>query len=917
MSGIRSNIGLSSGIDTQALITALVAGQKAAIDRLNARAQSFKSTQTGVKTLEASVLSLASTFQTLKTASTFNAFKVTNSDTTQLTVTTNSSAASTATYKFQAIQTSSTHALMSRGYANANQQAIGTGTLTIATGGGLHEPTLLDALNGGAGISNGSIKITDRSGATATIDLSNAYTVDDVIGAINASGDIAITAEARGDHFILTDSSGGVGSLKVEEVGGGTTASDLGIKQTVAADRLTGSAVFEVTDGFTLDRINDGNGLSLQKTAPDISITFSDENEAALEINLDDVATLSDVIARINDHEDNDGRVSAALTNGRLVLTDLTTPGAGTFAVSDINGSSATRELGLDPAAAGGVITGKRLVAGMNSVLLRNLHGGEGIDVVGQISLTDRAGTTATIDLTGAESLDEVIAAINDAEDGGGNKLQLIARVNDVGTGILIEDTSGATASNLVVADVGGGTLATQLGIAVSAAQTSQNSGSLNHRYVGANTSLEKYAPSGGKIDPGSIKITDSAGNTAVIAISSAAKTVGDVMFRINSAADISVRAELNETGDGFVLIDEAAGAGTLKVEEVDGTTARDLRLLGDAEDVGGVQQISSRYTAVIDVESGDTLSDLVDKIKATAGFVSASVISDGSAFASSRLSLVSKQSGAAGKLIIDDSGLNLGLTTVTEGRDALLRVGDNARTGFLIASGDNSFTNAATGVDVDVLKTGDAPATVNVAPDTTKIKNAIGTFVTTYNALIDAGTELTKFDLEANTRGVLQGKGIVLRVQSRLEQLVNGSSFGSGDLQSLSALGVRVAAGGKLSIDSERLDARLAEDPAEVADFFLAENSGFAVRAVKTIESLTDSFTGTFALEDDALQASIDQLARRTEQLDSLLTSRRERLLLEFTRMEEILGALTSQQQAIGAISPLSIRPVGRGISA
>lgn len=94
------------------------------------------------------------------------------------------------------------------------------------------------------------------------------------------------------------------------------------------------------------------------------------------------------------------------------------------------------------------------------------------------------------------------------------------------------------------------------------------DSNSLYLRHVNAATSVSDYAPDGSAITPGSIKITDSQGNSAVIEISSAVKNIGDVLQRINGASGISVTAQLNETGDGFVIIDEAGGPEQLLIEE-------------------------------------------------------------------------------------------------------------------------------------------------------------------------------------------------------------------------------------------------------------------------------------------------------------------------------------------------------------
>ena len=47
------------------------------------------------------------------------------------------------------------------------------------------------------------------------------------------------------------------------------------------------------------------------------------------------------------------------------------------------------------------------------------------------------------------------------------------------------------------------------------------------------------------------------------------AKTVGDVIDRINASTSGKVEARINDTGDGILLVDKAGGSGTLSVSEV------------------------------------------------------------------------------------------------------------------------------------------------------------------------------------------------------------------------------------------------------------------------------------------------------------------------------------------------------------
>ncbi|HUG90812.1 MAG TPA: flagellar filament capping protein FliD [Planctomycetaceae bacterium] len=253
----------------------------------------------------------------------------------------------------------------------------------------------------------------------------------------------------------------------------------------------------------------------------------------------------------------------------------------------------------------------------------------------------------------------------------------------------------------------------------------------------------------------------------------------------------------------------------------------------------------------------------------------------------------------------------------MTEGRDALVRIGSDAATGILRASGTNAFDEAVTGLDVDLLAAGTSPATVTVTRSAEKLEEALQNLVSSYNAFITATADLTKFDPETNTRGVLQGETIVLRIRDRLDRLVTGSSgAGGGPVGSLAALGIRVTTGGRLTFDQEQFAAKFAADPKAVSDFFLTNETGFADRAFKALEALTDSTTGTFAIEQNSLQASIDALSNRITQLDAILEIRRTRLFEQFVRMEETLALLTSQQNAISAIQPLSINTAGRGVA-
>jgi len=907
MGTIATGVGLASGLNIAEIVDALIAAQKGTVNRLTQRGAGLQQTKTGLDTLSATILTLKTSATSLKDAGTFDKRFVTVSDPDQLAVTPAKGAA-LGTLQFQALRKATAQQVVSKGFADATTQKIGTGTITISKGGSLDSNTRLDMLNGGKGVSPGQFRITDRSGRGAIIDLRSAVTVDDVLHAINSNAEISVTAKAERNGIVLTDTSGQTFSnLIVTDLAGGSTAADLGIRQSVAADTLVGSDVFEITGDFKLTQINDGNGLKLTTGAPDIRITLTDDPTTTIEVNLDGAVTLNDVIQKINDHEDNNGKLSASIVDGRIVLNDLTGGGGtGTLAVTDINGSSAVKQLGLNASAAGDTLTGNRLGAGINSVLLRNLRSGQGIDSLGEITLTDRTGATATIDLSNAETLDEVIAAINSAESAGSVKLQLTASLNAAGNGIQIVDTSGATASNLIIADEAGSTLAAQLGIAVDAAQTSVNSGSLHLQHVNEATSLADYAR-GGKFTPGTFRITDSQGNESVINVTSAVKTVGDLIQRINLATGAQVTARLNETGDGIELVDEAGGAGQLSVAELGGNTAENLRLLGTGTTGSdGKSHLVGRTATIITVEEGDTLDSLVTKLNKAEAGITASTLNNGASINPLRLSLVSKNSGLAGALVIDDGGLGLGLATQVEAQDAVLRVGD-LETGYLLTSSSNRFENPVPGVTVDILKTSSAAADVQISQDVSSVTQVLSGFVTAYNKLLSSSAELTKYDSATGQRGLLQGNSVVLNVLSRFDRVIssNYGAEGSG-IRNVFELGIRIELGGKLSFDSSKFETVLKNNPDAVREFFSKATTGLGAQLSESIDDFTDPFEGNLTVQSKSIDSSLESLASRIETLNEMLEVKRDRLMKQFIAMEQAIASLNSQQTVLSQIRSL-----------
>jgi flagellar hook-associated protein 2 len=901
MGRIQSTTGLATGIDIQGTVQKLMQIEAAPRDALVARQKDVQAQQAAVTDLTALAIGVQLAVQRLKKPDLFQSTNVTSSNPDILTATT-TTGATPGQYQFVPARMALANHALSSGVTSSDS-ALGGGTFTFRFGGQADTAIALNDLNADAGVSRGQIKITDRSGGVATVDLRYAQTIDDVIAAIDNAG-IGVTARADGDHLVLDDSSGGSGNLRVQEIGTGTTAADLGLANiNVAANEASGTDLTRLFSGLRLDQIRDGNGLSLRPAVAELSVTLHDGSTR--QIDLDPIGdsspkTLGDVISRINAADPGKLQAQISADGQRIELKDLTA-GSGTFAVTSPLGGSVAEELGLTDPAVGDTITGARLVSGLKTTLLNSLAGGSGLGTLGTISLTDRSGATANVNLAGAETLDDVIDAIN------GSGLRITASYNSARNGIALTDTTGATTSNLIVADGDATTTATKLGLAANAAASSINSGNLRRQTVGRGTLLTSY--NGGQgVASGTFKITNSRGATGLVNLTALKpNSIGDVIDAINGLA-LGVKAQINDAGDGIALIDTAGGNGTLTVsDQGTGQAAADLHLAGSgvATTVNNqpTQLLDGSTTFKIQLAAGETLDDLVSKINALAGGVAASTLNDGAGSLPAHLSLLSNVTGRAGELLIDGSGLGLSFRDLTTAQDATLQVGGSASGGALISSQTNTFKGIVPGLDVALSGQSTDPVTVTVAQSSDDAANALQLLVDQYNKLRDKLDTYTSYNATDNTTGTLFGATEALNLDSQLSQTISGSYVNSGSIRSLAELGVSIDDQGKLSFDKSQFEARYKTDPQAVTEFFTDDKNGFAVSADKVLESLVGKDNSLFVTRLDSLQRRSDAYANDINDWNDRLAKIQDRLLNEFYTMESIVSSIKNNLTAVSQI--------------
>src|SRR5687767_4488883 len=321
MGRISTGIGLISGINSAQIIDQLMQLEARPKTMIQARIDQTNQQKLAYTDISTRLTSLKLSATTLKKTSTFSASNATSSNEDVLTASAGTAAA-LGSYQFQVARLVTSQQGVSAGFTGTDAK-VGAGTITIEMGGGeVFSQTSLAQLNGGTGVRRGLFRITDRSGKSAVIDVTNAFSLDDVVRKINTSLDVSVKASIQDDHLVLTDLTGQTASnLSVTDLGGGFAAQDLGLIGNVAADTLTGANINHLSRSTALADLNDGMGVRRSSTANDLTITVNDGTVVNVEIS--SATTLGQVIDAINTA--GAGKLLAAVDPGGkgLQITDL------------------------------------------------------------------------------------------------------------------------------------------------------------------------------------------------------------------------------------------------------------------------------------------------------------------------------------------------------------------------------------------------------------------------------------------------------------------------------------------------------------------------------------------------------------------------------------------------------------------
>jgi flagellar hook-associated protein 3 FlgL len=337
-----------------------------------------------------------------------------------------------------------------------SNQIVGTADLDPA----VDRDTPLSILNLGGGIRKGAINIS--SGVVAIeVDLANAHNLGEVVDQIsnvNLDGrQLSATLTASGIDIEYADGLGGL--LRIDNVGSGATASDLGINNTDggSASPIVGTDLKPLLTSTTrISQLFGGAGLP---SGASFRITQGDSNYI---VNSNSIDTVEDLLNRI---ERTGASVEASIDPSGRFLRIQSTESGSQLSIGE-NGNTLATTLGLRTF---NLDTPLSSLNNGNGIYL-NTTGGD------DLILTRNDGTQFRVNLTGVQTVSDVLDRINNNVSNFTPLQRITASLSTVGNSIVLSSPAGA--QPIEVTNAGGSQAATGLGWTNSQTNTASGTAS-------------------------------------------------------------------------------------------------------------------------------------------------------------------------------------------------------------------------------------------------------------------------------------------------------------------------------------------------------------------------------------------------------------------------------------------------------
>lgn len=392
----------------------------------------------------------------------------------------------------------------------------------------------------------------------------------------------------------------------------------------------------------------------------------------------------------------------------------------------------------------------------------------------------------------------------------------------------------------------------------------------------------------GAGLSAASLDATLAGSNATTIALAAAGisftgtAAAGDLQFSRADGSNITIGESVTGSVNGGLGKDSStANAGSTATSTshitLSSTSATQITVAGNSATSAGltagsggtylgasyIQDANASSGSITIDSSNNSLQGIRDAINKGNFGVTATIVSDGSA-SPNHLVLTSNKTGANSSFRISVSGAapdaaisNLltydpagtqNLTQNTAAQNTKLTVN-----GIAVSNATNTITGAIQGVTLNINKLGST--NLNVARDTSAVRNAINGFVKAYNDFNTQIKGLTGYDPETRKAGILLGDSTTQSLQTGVRKQLSSAITGlSGNLTNLGQLGISFQKDGSLTLDSAKLSTAITNNFDDISSLFTSVG--------KTSDSLINFTSSSSATKAGSYDINITQLA-------------------------------------------------------
>ena len=392
-------------------------------------------------------------------------------------------------------------------------------------------------------------------------------------------------------------------------------------------------------------------------------------------------------------------------------------------------------------------------------------------------------------------------------------------------------------------------------------------------------------------------KLAGASGWNAVSATSSNPSAIGVTVSAGAPATSITMAvqqlAKAQSTASTAVAADTAMGTGSMTIE------------LGSWS--GSSFTAGAGTPVAVTINAGeDSLAEIAAKINDADAGVSATVLKDASG---ERLLVRSKETGLENgfRITVDDddgndtdaSGLSRlafavgnanGMSSSQSAQNALATIN-----GVSISSASNRLADTLPGMTLQLSQVTTEPVEIEVSSDTEAVRANVQAFVDAYNTINTTLATATRYDATTKVAGALQGDSTATGLHNALRSMMR-SITASSPYTRLADVGIELQTGGKLSIDSEKFDAALANRDGLKSLFTIetgvSTTEGFGRKIQAFAKGLVDA-EGLVGNKTTALQASIKRNGLEQDKVNDRALRAQARYLAQYNAMDAAVGKL------------------------